>query len=267
MTEQAQAMLFEDFTGLEGVDTTCHLGQWPYRLSASASADELRDYARWFGLRALWVSHLASLFGFDTRTGNEAVLRDCGDDPLFRVFVVIDPQQPDWRQELAWAADAGASGVRVAPGFHRYPVSRLTEVIDACAQQRLPVQVLTRLDDARVRHPLSPARDLEVHALADIVRARPEHPMVLSGLNRGDADELSRHLGDDLPPTVRLDMWHVNGPTHVADRLGGEPRRWTFGSGYPIQAPEPTMLQLIASGLDGEVKRAIAGGNAAEVVC
>lgn len=262
MTDRSRTMLMEEFPVLGAVDTTCHLGQWPFRLPASAAVDDLRDYARWYGLRSLWVSHLASLFGFDTRTGNEAVFAACGDDPLFRVFAVIDPRQSDWRQELAWAALSGAAGIRVAPGYHRYPVSLLTQVVDACAELELPLQLLTRLDDARVRHPLSPAEDLEPHHLADLIRARPAHPMLLSGLNHADWQEVSRHLGDDAPSAVRLDLWHVNGPTHVADGLARDPGRWVFGSGYPVQTPEATMLQLAASALSGDVRGKVCSGNA-----
>lgn len=256
MTARAQAML-DAFAELGATDVTCHLGQWPYRLTAAADADDLRRYAARHGLRNVWVSHLASLFGFDTRTGNEAVLAACAGDPLFQVMAVIDPSEPGWREELAWATDAGAGGIRVAPGFHGYPVAEVAGVIDQCAERMLPVQLIARTDDARVRHPRSPARDLELHHIADLVRARPEHPLVLSGLNWRDWQELARHLGDAVPPSVRLDLWHVNGPTGVADRLAAEPGRWAFGSGYPVQTPEATMLQLMASPLSSAQLSAI----------
>lgn len=265
MTAQGHRMLRE-FAALGATDTTCFLGQWPHRLSAAADADALRAHAARLGLRVVWVSHLASLFGFDTRTGNEAVLAACADDPLFRVFATIDPRDATWEDDLQDAADAGAVGVRVAPGFHRYEVSRVRPVLDACAERGLPLQLIARLDDARVRHPLSPAVDLEVHRIADLVRDSPAHPLLLSGLNRADWIELHRHLGDDAPPWLRLDLWHVNGPTHVADRLGDDPQRWVFGSGFPVQTAEATALQLAASALSTDALRAIAVENAAALL-
>ncbi|UNK70758.1 amidohydrolase [Microbacterium sp. H1-D42] len=251
MTAQAR-MLLSAFSQLEATDTMCHLGQWPYRLSAGSDADGLRVYAARHGLRALWVSHLSALFGFETRTGNEAALAACAGDDLFRFFAVIDPSEAGWREELDWAADAGAHGIRVAPGFHRYPVHLVADLIDAAAEHAIPVQVIARMDDARVRHPLSPAHDLEVRDLAELLRARPVHPLVLSGLNALDWHELSRHLGDDAPASVRLDIWHINGPTGVADGFADDPGRWVFGSGYPVQTPEATMLQLMASSLSAD---------------
>jgi predicted TIM-barrel fold metal-dependent hydrolase len=211
------------------------------------------------------VSHLAALFGHDTRTGNEAALASCGDDPLFRVFAVLDARDPGWRGELDWAAEAGAGGIRVAPGFHGYPAADLVPVIDACAERGLPLQLFARLDDARVRHAQSPARDLDVHVLADLVRSRPTSPLLLSGLNWSDWTEFRRHLGDTVPPSIHLDLWHVNGPTHVADRLGDEPGRWVFGSGFPVQTPEATMLQLTAAALPQGVLRSIVSANAASI--
>lgn len=265
MTAQGRAML-RAFAEHGATDTMCFLGQWPYRLSAAADADALRAHAERLGLRSVWVSHLASLFGFDTRTGNEAVLAACADDQLFRVFATIDPRDPTWREELDDAVAAGAQGVRVAPGFHRYEVSAVRPVLGACADRGLPVQLIARLDDARVRHPLSPAVDLEVHRIADLVRESPAHPLLLSGLNRADGIELNRHLGDAAPEWLRLDLWHVNGPTGVVDSLGDDPRRWVFGSGFPVQAPEATALQLAASALPGRALRTITSGNAAAML-
>ena len=261
MTARARELL-EAFSELGATDTTAHLGQWPYRRSATADVERLQAYARRHGLRSIWVSHLAALFGFDTRTGNEAALAACGHDPLFRVFAVLDPSDAGWHAELEWAVGSGARGIRVAPGFHGYPVSDVAPVIDACAERGLPLQLLARLDDARVRHPRSPARDLELHRIADLVRSRSASALLLSGLNWADYVELRRHLGDAVPPQVRLDLWHVNGPTFVGDRLGDDPGRWVFGSGYPVQTPEATMLQLTASGLPDDALHAIVAANA-----
>ncbi|MGQ7312775.1 hypothetical protein ACUOFU_13795 [Microbacterium arabinogalactanolyticum] len=254
----AARMLLRGFSELGATDTMCHLGQWPYRLSAFADAGTLREYGRRHGLHAIWVSHLAALFGFDTRTGNEAVLSACACEPLLRPFAVIDPSETGWREELEWAADAGAQGVRVAPGMHHYDVALAAEVIDAAARRDLLVQVIVRLDDARVRHPSSPARDLAVRDLAELVRSRPSSPLHLSGLNLAEATEFSRHLGDDVPPGVRLDMWHLNGPTGVVSDPGAPlGDRRVFGSGFPVQTPEATMLQIASAGLPADRLRAI----------
>ena len=259
-------MLLRTFADLGATDTTCFLGQWPYRLGAAADADRLGAYASRLGFRSVWVSHLASLFGFDTRTGNEATLAACAGDPLFRLFATVDPGQPAWSEELQWAVSAGFHGIRVAPGFHGRQPAELRPVFDACQEYGIPVQFVFRLDDFRVRHPLASAVDLQLHLLADLIRDSGELPLLLSGLNWAEWQELRRHLGDRVPRQVRLDFWHVNGPTHVADQFGDEPGRWVFGSGFPIQTPEASALQLAASALGDDDVRAIVSGNAAAMI-
>ncbi|WP_345544920.1 hypothetical protein [Microbacterium jejuense] len=66
---------------------------------------------------------------------------------------------------------------------------------------------------------------------------------------------------DKLPGHVLLDLWHVNGPTFVGDTWGEEPGGWVFGSGFPVQTPEATMLQLVAAPLDNAARSRIAWGK------
>ncbi len=256
----------QEFSGWSAVDTSCHLGQWPYRLAASAGPAELREHARRHGLSEVWVSHLAALFGFDTRSGNEACLAAAPGDEVLRPFAVLDASEPTWPAELAWAERAGFAGIRIAPGFHSHRLADALELAAGCASAGLVLQVLVRLDDARSRHPLSCARDLEPREVADFVRAAPVVPLLISGLNWAEAGEVARHLGDQVPETVRFDLWHVNGPLGVADLLAEHPSRWVFGSGFPVQLPEPTMLQLTASRLAPDVLAAITRRNAEQLL-
>jgi len=260
MNEPARALL-ESFSALGAIDATCHLGQWPFRLGAAATGASLTQRARRHGLSSVWVSSLAALFGFDTRTGNEACLA-AADGRVLRPFAVLNPGEHGWDDELAWVCGAGFAGVRIAPGIHGYPAPQAAELLAACTQAALPVQVLVRLDDARVRHPRWHAGDPGVPDIAELLMTRETGPILLSGLNWDQWDELRRHFGGQVPPGVLLDLWHMNGPNHVADALAQEPARWVFGSGFPVQAPEPTMLQLAASTLSATVLDAITRRNA-----
>ncbi|APZ33357.1 hypothetical protein BOH66_02985 [Microbacterium aurum] len=264
MTRAARDLL-DGFSRFGAVDTACFLGQWPYRLHAAADADDLRGHAARHGLTGVWVSHLAALFGFDTRTGNEVCWGACAGDAVLHPFAVLDPRDGAWREELAWAADTGFAGIRVAPGFHGCRAVDAGALIDACAAAGLPLQLIVRLDDARSRHPMSSSRELELRDIADLIRSAPPHPLVISGLNRAEYGEVARHLADDVPAWVRFDLWHVNGPLGVAKLLGEDPGRWVFGSGFPVQEPVPTALQLAASGLDDAALAAITRGNAEQM--
>lgn len=262
MSDAPARRLLSSFAEQGAVDVTCHVGQWPFRLEASVDVDGLRAYARTHGLRTIWVSHLAALFGFDTRTGNEACLRACAHDSLFRVFAVLDPTDETWEEELTWALSEGAVGVRIAPGFHGYRLPRAAPLAQACRKRGVPLQVLVRLDDARVRHPRFLLTDPREEEIASFLRVASGTAIVLSGLRWDEWRGVLPHLADAPPDGVLLDLWHVNGPFRVTDAIGDEPYRWVFGSGMPVQAPEPTMLQIAASDLPAAACAAITGGNA-----
>lgn len=259
MTNKARALL-QDFAQFGATDTTCFLGQWPYRLSANADVSALYAHAERLGLGSIWVSHLASLFGLDTRSGNEAVLEACLGDSLFQVFATINPREPGWERELSWAVETGARGVRIAPGFHDYPLTEAAEIAYACQELSVPLQVLARLDDARVRHPLSHVKDVSVGSIAVFARTHEDQPLLLSGLNKAEHDQLRRQLAPTTPHGLLTDLWHMNGPLDSEDTL--EPSQWVFGSGFPTQTAEATALQLAASAQPADALRLMLTGNA-----
>lgn len=261
MTTAARTLL-KSFSQYGATDVTCHLGQWPHRLGMSASEHDLQAYATRHNLQAVWVSHLAALFGFDTRTGNEDCLRRCLSTSTLRPMSVINPLEQGWEQELEWAIDVGFHGIRVAPGFHGYGSEYLMEVARATAGHGVILQVLMRLDDERVRHPQSPALDVPVASVVELVRTVPDAAVLVSGLNWLGWQQLTAGLGGCVPATVHADFWHVNGPFRVPEFLAEDAERWVFGSGYPMQSPEPTMLQVSASLLPAPVKTAIVRENA-----
>jgi len=261
----AQALL-SSFSDEGATDVTCHIGSWPFRLGAAATVADLRSYAARHGLRRLWVSHFACLFGFDTRTGNEEVLSACGGDDLFRVFAVVNPLETTWHTEMDWALAQGAAGVRTAPSTLGHPLAAAIPLARACRERDVPLQVLIRLDDARVRHRLNPLDDPTPHDVAEFLRETAGTRIVISGLRWEERSEVAMHLADGVPADVAFDLWHVNGPFRVADQLAADPHRWVFGSGFPVQTPQATMLQLAASDLDAGVRRAITVDNAAAVL-
>lgn len=255
-------VLLAAFSKERAVDTTCHIGQWPFRLGAAATVADARAYAQRHGLSSLWVSHLAALFGFDTRTGNAACLQACRGDDLFTVFAVLNPTEPTWKSELEWALNDGAAGIRIAPGLHGFSLSSAIPLAEECRSHDVPLQVLIRVDDARVRSPFVPIDDPRPDEIAEFLRAAGQTRILLSGVRRDEWDETMRHLADTTLSEVTVDLWHVNGPLNVADRLAEEPARWVFGSGFPLQTPEATMLQITASILKPDARTAITRANA-----
>lgn len=258
--------LLGPFRAAGAVDTTCFVGAWPPRLGASASPGELTAYADRLGLSALWVSHLASIVGFDTRSGNESLLAVCASDHRLRPFLVLNPTESGWERELDWAHCAGAQGIRLTPSYHGYSLNTRTadELRAAVRELKLPLHVLLRLEDLRVRHPRFQVVDSRVDQLAEFLRpAGRAADIVVSGLNGAEWSELQGHLGQDAEDLL-ADLWFVNGPTGVVDHLGrrGLDEHFCYGSAYPIQTPEATALQLCVAELRPGQRHAILRGNA-----
>jgi predicted TIM-barrel fold metal-dependent hydrolase len=259
--------MIEPFVEQNAIDTTVFLGQWPWRLQAAASPASLGDLASELGLGSLWVSHLASVFGFDTRSGNEALLDAVAADARLVPFALLNPEEPAVLEELAWAVSQGARGVRLTPGYHGYrlPDPRAAELVAAVGAAGLPLHVCARLDDERLRQRRFRADDVPLAELAELVRAHPGQPMLLSGLKATEWDEVRAHLGPfaDLSRVV-VDLWFVNGPVGVIPRLceRGEADQYAYGSATPVQAAMATAFQLATAAISADDRRKLCRGNA-----
>lgn len=267
----AQSLL-ASFADQRAVDVTAFVGTWPARLPASATAASLSGYADDFGLDALWVSHIASVFGFDTRTGNEALLDEVADDSRLWPFVVIHPGEPGWAEELDLFVVRGARGVRLVPGHHGYDLRApaVGELVTAVRELGLPLHVCARLDDVRLRHPRFVVDEVPPSGLAEFLRLAEGHPVVLSGLNvvEWTAQVLPLlNAGHDLS-RVAVDLWFTNGPLDPIEQLcaDGHTDRFVYGSAIPIQTPHATALQLMTPGIDTADRAALCRKNAYRVL-
>lgn len=244
------------------IDTTAFIGQWPWRLQVSADAASLGALADRLGLGSLWVSHLASVFGFDTRSGNEALFEAVEADDRLVPFAILDPVEPTASKELAWAVANGARGVRLTPGYHGYQLSDpcAAELVAAVGEAGLPLHVCARLDDERLRQRRFLADDVPLHELAELVRAHPGQPMVLSGLKASEWNEVHAHLGATDLSGVVVDLWFVNGPVGVIAQLDAD--RYAYGSATPVQSPMATAAQLATAPLPADDLHNLCRGNA-----
>lgn len=259
------------FAAQRGIDLTAFLGTSPWRLQASHGVADLTRLADRLGLEGLCVSQLASVYGFDTRSGNEVLFEQVSSDDRLWAHPVINPSETGWEREMSWAAEAGARGVRVLPGYHGY---RLTDpvvsaLIDAVRDFDLPLHVSTILDDPRVRHPRYAVDPVEMADIADFLRVSTGVATVLSGLRTTDWDIVASHLdhGHDAS-RVLVDLWFVNGPAGVIADLWqhGMGELFAFGSCTPVQAAIATAYQVGAAAISEDQRRDLAGDNARRVL-
>jgi hypothetical protein len=258
---------FTVFAGLRPIDTTVWIGQWPTRLQVQASAESLGAMAERFQLEGMCVSHIASLFGYDTLAGNEALFRECVKDERLWPFPVLNPADPTWRSELAWSVQEGAAGIRLAPGYHRCEtaVGQMLVLLAAVREVGLPVQVCARLMDERIQHPFYQGSTVPLSVLAELTIAMQGQPLLISGLRLNEWDEVVRLLpeGTDMG-SLFFDLWYCNGPLGVISSLcakGGD-RSFLYGSCAPVQTVEATALQIDRAGITDGQRLALAAENA-----
>ncbi|MDF2713771.1 MAG: hypothetical protein K0R28_696 [Paenibacillus sp.] len=263
--------LMDPFKLERAIDLTAFIGQWPTRLQIRADASDLSEMADRLGLEAMCVSHIASIFGFDTRSGNEALFRDTAADERLWPFAMLNPVEAGWELELDWAIRQGAKGIRIVPGYHGYSLDspQAAELVARMSASGLPLHICFRLEDDRLVHPRIALRPAQFHELAELLRLTGETPIVLSGLRAREWQSVSEQLNDDhRTDRVMLDLWFTNGPiaamaslcqSNLADRLG-------YGSCTPIQVAEATVLQLAAADIDADKRAALCRSNAARLL-
>lgn len=260
-------MNLEPFHTARPIDVTAFMGQWPWRLHSAASVSDLAEYASRTGVAEQWVSHLASVFGYDTRTGNEALLAACAQDERLRPFVIVNPAEEGLAHELEWAHENGAGGVRIVPGYHGYRLDspEVDVLLAELAGRSLPLHVCATLEDHRVRHPRYDARTVDTAEISGLLRRAPELRTIVSGVRAHEWAQIEAQLGPEHPlDQVLVDLWFMNGPPGVVASLcaAGQARLFGYGSCIPVQTPEATAYQLATADISDGDRFALCRGNA-----
>ncbi|OYN91167.1 hypothetical protein CGZ91_06840 [Parenemella sanctibonifatiensis] len=260
----------ERFAELGGIDVTAFVGTSPWRLAATIDVAGLGRQADRLGLAGVCVSHLASVFGFDTRTGNEALAEAIAGDARLWFTPVLNPSEPGWEAELEWALEEGATGIRLTPGCHGYDADHpaLAELATAAQEAELALHLLTTMDDPRERHPRYAFTDWSAAEVANFLRLAGAAPVVISGLRTYDWPEVHSCLdhGHDLSG-ILVDTWRMNGPV-AALRMMTE--QWgdllAYGTCQPGQDAVASAYQLATARISAAERLAAAAGNAGRVL-
>jgi len=263
--------LMEPFLSQRAIDLTAFIGQWPTRLQIRAGADDLSAMADTYGLEGVCVSHIASIFGFDTRSGNEALFAETAADERLWPVPILNPAEDAWELELEWAVQSGARGVRLVPGYQGYSllIPQVAELVTRLISLRLPIHISARLEDDRLQHPRYKAQAAPYHELAELLRLCGDLPVIISGLKATEWDRVKELLNDGHnTDRVLLDLWFANGPLAVIASLckSGQTDRVAYGSCTPIQVMQATALQLASADISESERAALCRGNAARLL-
>jgi len=259
------------FAALQAVDVTAFVGQFPWRLAARTDPRALARHADRLGLSGLCLSHLASVFGYDTRSGNEELLHAVQQEPRFWFTPILNPTEPGWQAELGWAASHRARGIRIVPGYHGYALQHpaVSELVAAVGEAGIALHLSAALEDPREHHPRYNVQECGTSAIADLLRAADRLPVVISGLRAQDWAEVQAHLdrGHRLD-RVLVDIWRMNGPVGVLASMcaAGVTPMLAYGTCQPVQEPVASAYQLATASIDVADRQALAAQNARRVL-
>jgi len=276
------------------IDVNANLSRWPLRRTPCDELPRLVESLRKHGVAQAWVGSLDGLFHRDIGGVNLRLAADTASAKQWHTeegrvelvpFGSVNPTLPDWQEDLRRCSeDHHMPGIRLHPGYHGYRLDDpvFAQVLDLAARRGLIVQLVVRMDDVRVQHPLMRIPDVDVGwdkrsadvgwdkrsavppgagNLADLVKARPAlRLVVLNGLATIRGREL-----EQLAAVGRIwfDMAMQEGMGGVSALLRTvPPSRVLFGSHLPLFPLESAVGKIQEAGLNAPTRQAIEHENA-----
>lgn len=248
------------------VDVNANLSRWPFRRTPCDELPRLVEKYRKHGVGQAWVASLDGLFHRDVGAVNLRLAEACRHErsPELVPFGCVNPMLPDWQEDLRRCHEEHRMpGIRVHPNYHGYALGDpvFAELLDLAARRGLIVQLVVRVDDVRVQHPLMRVPDVDAKPLADLVKARPGLRLVLLNAFATVGGPTLKQLA--AVDRVWFDIATKEGVGGVAELLKTVPLgRVLFGSHLPLFSLESAILKMRESVLDERQRRAIEGENA-----
>jgi hypothetical protein len=248
------------------VDVNANLSRWPFRRTPCDELPRLVEKLQSHGVQQAWVGSLDGLFHRDIGGVNLRLAEECRGERRVELvpFGSVNPRLPDWQEDVRRCAeDYRMPGIRLHPNYHGYRLDEpvFAQLLDLAAARRLIVQLVVRMDDIRVQHPLMQVPDVDVKPLAELLRVRPKLRLML-------LNSQATVRGAELKQLAAVDRCGVEiamkeGVGGVADLLRTvPPGQVFFGSHLPLFSLESAVLKMQEANLDDGLRRAVEFENA-----
>jgi hypothetical protein len=248
------------------VDVNVSLSRWPLRRLPCDETPRLVAKLKQHGVTQAWAGSFDGLLHRDIAGVNARLADECRryGDGLLAPFGSINPLLPDWTEDLRRCReDHRMPGIRLHPNYHGYEIKdpAFSEVLAIAEEHKLIVQLVARMDDARVQHPMLRAADVDLKPLPDLVAKLPKlRLVVLNGLGSLRGAELKRVAACR---SVCLDIATLEGVGGIAGLLQSvSADQIVFGSHFPLFSLESAVLKMRESELTPAQAAAISHGNA-----
>jgi len=248
------------------IDANCAIGHWPFRRLWATKVDGLLRMLDQAGIDRALVSHTHGVFyrsPHDSNAELHAAVRDHRDRLV--PFACLTPDYAGWRDDLKQCVEEwDMQGLRLYPSYHRYDLAGdlAAGLLAEAGRRGLPVSVGCAFEDARQRHPLDTAPDVNEHQIGPAARRFPNVRFLCTNAPLNVADMVVRHIPHQ--DNVLFDTSSLAGPLgdamQDALKLLG-PRRLLLGTHAPFKYPQVGLLRVQTLDTDGDTRTAILGGN------
>jgi len=248
------------------IDVNVSLSRWPFRRLPCDELPWLIKKLRDCGVTEVWAGSFDGVFHKDIGGVNARLVDDCRKSRpvLLRPFGSVNPTLPDWREDLRRChEDYRMPGIRLHPAYHGYRLDDpvFTELLTQAEQRGLIVQIVVRIEDPRMQHPLMRVPDVDTKPLPNLLAVHPKLRLVLLGalqILRGEAITQLIRSGE-----VYFDISTLEGIGGISNLLVRVPDdRILFGSHSPFFILESAIFKLQESELLPAQVNAITHQNA-----
>lgn len=248
------------------VDVNVHLSRWPFRRLPCDELPKLVENLQAGGVTQAWAASFDGIFHKDVAAVNARLVADCrkGRPGMLLPFGTVNPTLPDWREDLRRCHEEHKMpGIRIYPGYHGYGLDdpALAELLTMAEDRGLIVQLVVRIEDTRMQHPLMRVPDVDPKPLAKLMAARPGLCLlILDALKTVQGNTLDALLAAGQ---VYFEISMLEGVEGISNLLRRVPvERILFGSHLPLFVLESALLKLQESELSPDEFKAITHENA-----
>lgn len=251
------------------IDVNVSLFRWPTRRLPLDEPAQLATYLRQEGVTQAWAGSYEAMLHPDLAGVNLRLADACArhGDGLLAPVGAINPQQPDWEEDLRRCVELHQMRViRLYPNYHGYDLQSpaFARLLELTAARRLIVQIVVRSEDPRTQHRMLQVPDVNPRPLIEWASKWRDLRIVLLNAQPACNAELQSSLVKAGQVYFDIAMQEgAEGLTRLQKSV--PPDRILFGSHAPFYAWRSAALKLTESDLPQPFRDQIQRENAARL--
>lgn len=243
------------------IDTSVNLGPWPFTPIPEYSGPALVAQLASSGIRRALVSHFGAVFLPDPMPANRKLFAAVRRTPALLPVPILNPALRTWPEQLAECrAAAPIRAVKILPNYHNYSLraGHLTDFMAALARAKLRLILNVRLEDERHKYFALRIKGVPVPQLAHFLRRFPSHHVLLSGIGKGEVEQLAPDHANFSAEIAFCEM--TNTLEHMLPKFPA--RRLMLGTCTPLLSTRGEADKLRRARIPARAKELIGSANA-----